>query len=383
MLGGKPGPIPLVSSRDEKPADLPVQEVTKLELLINLNTARARPHGAAIAPRPRRRGHRVNRRHLMLVLGGAITSPRILRAQKATPVIGFLSSRSPDESSALITEFREGLSEAGFSDGYNVAIEYRWAEGSYNRLPSLAADLVGRNVAVIFSTGGLPAALAAKGATSIIPVVFAIGADPVGEGLVASLARPGGNITGISFLVTELHRKRLELLSELVPEAKVIALLVNPNFPDAEHQTREVQEAAAAKGVQVPILKAATESEIDAAFASLVELHAGALLVGGDAFFASRRDQLVDLASREAVPAIYQGREFAAAGGLISYGSSFPASFRQAGVYVAKILKGAKPADLPVQQPTKFELVINFKTAKTLGLTVPQSLLARADEVIE
>jgi putative ABC transport system substrate-binding protein len=325
----------------------------------------------------------VNRRHLMLVLGGAITSPRILRAQKATPVIGFLSSRSPDESSALITEFREGLSEAGFSDGYNVAIEYRWAEGRYNRLPSLAADLVGRNVAVIFSTGGLPAALAAKGATSIIPVVFAIGADPVGEGLVASLARPGGNITGISFLVTELHRKRLELLSELVPEAKVIALLVNPNFPDAEHQTREVQEAAAAKGVQVPILKAATESEIDAAFASLVELHAGALLVGGDAFFASRRDQLVDLASREAVPAIYQGREFAAAGGLISYGSSFPASFRQAGVYVAKILKGAKPADLPVQQPTKFELVINFKTAKTLGLTVPQSLLARADEVIE
>ena len=201
--------------------------------------------------------------------------------------------------------------------------------------------------------------------------------------LITSLARPGGNITGISFLVTELHRKRLELLSELVPEAKVIALLVNPNFPDAEHQTREVQEAATAKVVQLPILKAATESEIDAAFGSLVELHAGALLVGGDAFFASRREQLVGLATRKAVPAIYQGREFAAAGGLISYGSSFPASLRQAGVYVAKILKGATPADLPVQQPTKFELVVNLKAAQALGLTVPQSILARANEVIE
>src|SRR4051794_33495246 len=326
----------------------------------------------------------MNRRHLMLLLGGAMTSPWVvLRAQEAMPVIGFLSSRSPDESSALVAEFRQGLRESGYVEGQNVAIEYRWAEGSYDRLPSFAADLVRRKVNVIFSTGGLPAALAAKGATSAIPIVFAMGGDPVRESLVTSLARPGANITGISFLVTELHRKRLELLSELVPEAKVIALLVNPNFPDAEHQTREVLEAATSKGVLVSVLKATTEGEIDAAFASLVKLHAGALLVGGDAFFASRRDQLVGLATRKAVPAIYQGRGFAAAGGLISYGSSSPASFRQAGVYVAKILKGARPADLPVQQPTKFELVINLNTAKELGLTVPQSLLARADEVIE
>lgn len=325
----------------------------------------------------------MNRRHIILLLGSTIVLPCPLRAQKSIPVIGFLSSRSPDESSTLVSAFGQGLSETGYIEGQNVAIEYRWAEGRYERLASLAADLVDRKVGVIFSTGGLPAALAAKGATSTIPIIFAMGGDPVGEGLVASLARPGGNITGVSFLVTELHRKRLELLSELVPKAKVMALLVNPNFPDAEHQTREVQEAAAAKGVQLHILNAATESEIDAAFARLVLMHAGALLVGGDAFFASRRDQLVELATRKAIPAIYQGREFTAAGGLISYGSSFPASFRQAGVYVAKILKGATPADLPVQQPSKFELVINLKTAKALGLIVPQALLARADEVIE
>jgi putative ABC transport system substrate-binding protein len=320
---------------------------------------------------------------MALAAGAVWLRPIAAAAQDYMPVIGFLSSRSPDESSELVTAFSDGLSETGYIAGQNVAIEYRWAEGRYEQLPALAADLVGRKVGVIFSTGGLPAALAAKGATTTIPIVFAMGGDPVGEGLVTSLARPGGNITGISFLVTELHRKRLELLSELVPDAKVIALLVNPNFPDAEHQTREVQEAAAAKGVQLAILNAATDSEIETAFASHVLMNAGALLVGGDAFFASRRAQLVGLATRRAVPAIYQGREFAAAGGLISYGSSFPASFRQAGVYVAKILHGAKPVDLPVQQPTKFELVINLKTAKALGVTVPQSLLARADEVIE
>ena len=279
--------------------------------------------------------------------------------------------------------FRQGLGETGYVEGQNVAIEYRWAEDHYDRLPGLAADLVGRKVDLIATSGGNVSALAAKNATSTIPIVFASGGDPVATGLVASLARPGGNLTGFSFLVGELNPKRLELLSELVPQARVIALLVNPNNPNAEGTIQDMQEAARAKGVQLPILKAGTESEIDAAFASLVQLQAGALVVGGDPFFNSRREQLVALASRHAVPAIYEGREFAVAGGLISYGASLTAAYRQLGTYAGKILKGAKPADLPVQQPTKFELVINLKTAKALGLTVPQSILARADEVIE
>ena len=275
-----------------------------------------------------------------------------------------------------------GLSEAGYIEGQNVTIEYRWAESQYDRLPALAAELVGRKVDVIATSGGDFSALAAKSATLTIPIVF-VAADPVGVGLVASLARPGGNLTGFSIVAGKLNPKRLDLLSELVPQAGVIALLVNSNNPNAERITRDVRGAARDKRLECHILKASTEGEIDAAFAALVQLHAGALVVGADPFFRSQGDQLVALARRDAVPAIYFGREFAAAGGLISYGPSVTRMYHQAGIYAGRILKGAKPSDLPVQEPTTFELVINLKTAKALGLTVPQSILARADEVIE
>jgi putative ABC transport system substrate-binding protein len=263
-----------------------------------------------------------------------------------------------------------------------LAIEFRWAEGRYDRLPALAADLVGRKVDVI-ATGNLTSTLAAKSATSTIPIIFVSEGNAVGDGLVASLARPGGNLTGFTTIAVELTPKRFEMLSELVPQTKVIALLVNPNNPVTKPEIRDVQEAARAKGVQLHVLKAGSESEIDAAFASLVQLQAGALVVSTDGFFYNRREQFVALASHHAVPAIYAWREFAAAGGLISYGPTLTAIFRQAGIYAGKILKGAKPADLPVQQPTIFELVVNLKTAKALGLIVPPSILARADEVIE
>ena len=326
----------------------------------------------------------MKRRALLLVLGGAIAWPLTAPAQqKATPVIGYLGTGSPGPNAPQLAAFRQGLSETGYVEGQNVAIEYRWAEGHYDRLPALAAELVGRKVDVIVSTGGTPTALAAKSATLTIPIVFRASSDPVGEGLVASLARPGGNLTGVSMLIDELTPKRLELLSELVPQAKVIALLVNPNNPATENVMRDVKEAARVKGLQLPILKANSESEIDAAFASLVELHAGALVVVGDAFFSNRREQLLALASRHAVPAIYPWLNFAADGGLICYGIDNIAVFRQLGIHAAKILNGAKPADLPIQQPTKFELVINLKTAEALGLIVPQSILARANEVIE
>jgi len=331
----------------------------------------------------------LNRRDLLILGAGAATAwPLAARAQqKAMPVIGFLIAGSPGSpgqpSAPFMDAFRQGLSEAGYVEGQNVAIEYRSAEGRFDRLPALAADLVGRKVDVIVAPGGTPTALAAKNATSTIPIVFRTG-EPVADGLVASLARPGGNLTGFGMLLGELTPKLLELLSELVPQAKVIALLVNLTNPVGERIIRDVQEAARAKGGQLPILKAGTESEIDAAFASLVQLQAGALLVSADPFFFGRREQLVALASRHAVPAIYPwGEAVQVAGGLISYGPSFPAIFREIGIYTGRILKGAKPADLPVQQPTTFELVVNLKPAEALGLTVPPSILARATEVIE
>jgi len=325
----------------------------------------------------------MRRRDFVILLAGAMGGrPFAVRAQqKAMPVIGFLGSTS--RNAPLVAAFLEGLAETGYVEGQNAAIEYRWAEGRYDRLPALAAELVKRGVDVIVTQGGIPPTRAAKSATSTIPIVFAVGTDPVEDGLVASLARPGGNLTGVTFMMTELNSKRLELLTELVPQARVIALLVNPNNPSAERTMRDVQEAARAKGVQLLILKAGTESEIDAAFASFVQQHAGALLVGNDPFFNSRREQLGALALRHAVPAIYEAREYVAAGGLISYGTSLTAANRLKGIFVGRILNGTKPADLPVQQPTTFELVINLNTAKVLGLTVPPSLLARADELIE
>jgi len=319
----------------------------------------------------------------MLLMGAAMTAARTLRAQqKAMPVIGYLGNISPGVSAPGLVGFRQGLNETGYIEGQNVAIEYRWAEGHYDRLPALAADLVGRKVDVI-ATSSTPAIQAAKAATSTIPIVFFGGGDFVALGLVASLARPGGNLTGISIMSPELNPKRLDLLSQLVPQARMMALLVNPNRADTESVIGDVQEAARVTGVELHILKAGTEAEIDAAFATLVQLHAGGLVAASDPFFNSRREQLVALASRHAVPAIWEWREFAEAGGLISYGSSNTGMWRPVGMYVGKILKGAKPADLPIQQPTKFELVINLKTARALGLTVPPSILARADEVIE
>jgi putative tryptophan/tyrosine transport system substrate-binding protein len=326
----------------------------------------------------------MNRRVLMLLLGGVVAAARALRAQqKAMPVIGILGTTSLGAFASVAAAFRQGLSETGYVEAQNVAIEYRWAEGHYDRLPELAADLVGRKVDVIVSTGGAPTALAAKSATPTIPIVFRIGGDAVELGLVASLGRPGGNLTGVSLLADELLPKRFELLSEVVPQARLIALLVNPGNANAERNMRDVQEAARTKEVQLHILRAGSETEIDAAFASLVAVHAGALIVGADPFLTSRRERLVALASRHAVPAIYAWREFAASGGLISYGSSLTSAFRLLGTYAGKVLKGAKPADLPVQQPTTFELVVNLKTAKALGITVPPSILARATEVIE
>jgi putative tryptophan/tyrosine transport system substrate-binding protein len=327
----------------------------------------------------------MRRRDFIILLAGAMGGwPSALRAQqKAMPMIGFLGGDSPGPTASYLAAFLQGLSETGYVEGQNLKIEYRWAEDHYDRLPALAADLVSRKVDVIVVRGGLPAVLAAKSATSTIPIVFTGVSDPVEAGLVASLARPGGNLTGFSPFQFELMPKRLELLSELVPQARVIALLVNPTDQRTERLIRDLQEASHAKGVQLPILKAAAEGEIDAAFASLVNLHADALVLGPDALFNNRREQIVALSARHAVPVISPWRELAAAGGLISYGPSFTAISRQVGVYAGRILNGEKPADLPVQRPTTFELVVNLNTAKALGLTFPPSILARATEVIE
>jgi putative tryptophan/tyrosine transport system substrate-binding protein len=324
------------------------------------------------------------RRTFIMLLGAAAGCPlAALTQQKSMPVIGYIgSATSRDVASPFVVALRQGLSESGYVEGQNLGIEYRWAEGKYDRLPAFATDLVGRNVDLILAPNDV-LAHAAKAATSTVPIVFVTNSDAVADGLVVSLARPGGNLTGITAMSTELMPKRLELLSELVPRAGAVALLVNPNNAIAERIIRDASEAARLKGLQLSILKAGTEGEIDAAFSTLVQLHAGALVIGPDGFLVSRRDQLVALASRHAVPAIYPWREAVDHGGLISYSVNRLAVARELGIYAGKILNGAKPADLPVKQPTKFELVLNLKTAKALGLTVPQTLLAGADEVIE
>ena len=325
----------------------------------------------------------MKRRNFVFLLGSAfVVLPRVARAQQQ-PIIGFLSSRSAGESASVVAAFLQGLRERGYVEGQNLAIEYRWADGRYDRLPTLAAELVDRHATVIVAVGGEPSALAAKAVTSTIPIVFTTGGDPVKLGLVASLARPGNNLTGVALLFAEVQAKRLQMLQELVPAITAVALLVNPTNAATDQDTREMEVAARSLGLQLQLLQAATDNDFDTAFATILGRRLGGLIVAQDPFFIARRDQLVTLAARHAVPTIYFSGEFVRAGGLTSYGGSLAAGYRQVGLYAGRILEGTKPADLPVVQPTKFELVVNLKTAEALGLTVPQTILGRADEVIE
>jgi putative tryptophan/tyrosine transport system substrate-binding protein len=327
----------------------------------------------------------MRRREFFALVGGSTVAwPLVARAQQAPnrPIIGFLNSGLPEGYAPFAAAFRRGLAEAGFVEGQNVVIEYHWAEGRYDRLPMMAADLIRRQVTVIAATS-TPAALAAKTVTSVIPIVFTVALDPVAAGLVVSLNRPGGNATGVSNYLSDLGAKRLELLHEVVPKATVIGMLLNPDYPDAEVQRKDVAEAAHHLGQELHVVNASTEGDFNSAFAKLVQLQAGALLVGTDTFFLSRREQLVLLAARHAIPAVYFLREFALAGGLMSYAANLHDGYRQAGIYTGRILNGTKPADLPVVQPTKFDLVVNINTAKVLGLEIPARLLALADEVID
>jgi putative tryptophan/tyrosine transport system substrate-binding protein len=327
----------------------------------------------------------MKRRSFIALLAGAVTfGLRIAHAQQQVlPSVGFIHSASPDYFAPFVGSFHEGLKEAGYVEGQNVTIERRWAEGHYERLPALVADLLSRNVSIIFAAGGTDPAKAAKAATSTTPIVFVSAADPVRTGLVESLNRPGGNVTGVSLLASSLDGKKLDLLRELAPKAAVFATLLNPAYPDAKLQADQFQAAASQLGVHPIVLSATTDAEIEGAFATLERQHVGAIVLGNDPFFGGKRGLLIELAARYAVPMMYWQREFATSGGLISYGPSFADGYRQAGVYVGRVLKGEKPADLPIVQPTKFEMVVNLKTAKAMGLNVPPNLLALADEVIE
>jgi ABC-type uncharacterized transport system substrate-binding protein len=326
----------------------------------------------------------MKRRDFITLVGGAAAWPVVARAQQsAVPVVGFLSSRSPEESAHLVEAFRGGLKDGTFIEGQNVALEYRWAHGDYGRLPALAAELVNRRVSVIAAVGGDPSNKAAKQATETIPIVFATGSDPVQAGLVESFNRPGGNATGVTTSTNLMEPKRLGLLRELAPGVSLVGALVNPTFPAAVRQAADIEQAARTVGERILIANASSDDELEAAFVSFVRGGVGALLVTADPYFDVRRDPIVAFAARQRLPAIYQFREFAVAGGILSYGLSFVDVYRQVGVYTAKILNGAKPAELPVQQVTKFELIINMKAAKTLGISISDNLLSLADEVIE